>query len=205
VGSRTSHTTTTSSAPLLPCLFVRTCAGPPADVDTVLAMFDHVRQQWPGARVQASTLESYLDGLTQALEAGGLTLPVVTGEGGLVVDLTALTEWTRTGTRGSEAGPGRLTLPGTGEGGGWWTSLLSPDGLAQASEDQKQRQRAAHCLVAGHGWGGLLVDPHPGPTVHIGWTHRWKRIRGRARTRHTACGHPGGGGGGWPKLVTVCW
>jgi hypothetical protein len=42
-------------------------------------MFDHVRQQWPGATVQASTLDAYLEGLTQALAAGGLTLPVVTG------------------------------------------------------------------------------------------------------------------------------
>jgi hypothetical protein len=68
-----------SNSPDLP-ICAHVCAGPPADVDTVLAMFDHVRQQWPGASVHASTLESYLDGLTQALEAGGVTLPVVTGE-----------------------------------------------------------------------------------------------------------------------------
>jgi hypothetical protein len=55
------------------------CAGPPANASQVLAMFDHVRQQWPGATVQASTLDAYLEGLTQALAAGGLTLPVVTG------------------------------------------------------------------------------------------------------------------------------
>lgn len=55
------------------------CAGPPSNASQVLAMFDHVRQQWPGATVQASTLDAYLEGLTQALAAGGLTLPVVTG------------------------------------------------------------------------------------------------------------------------------
>lgn len=43
-------------------------------------MFEHVRKQWPGATVQASTLEAFLDGLSQSLAAGGLTLPVVTGE-----------------------------------------------------------------------------------------------------------------------------
>lgn len=51
------------------------------DADTVLAMFKHVRQQWPGAEVQASTLEAYLDGLIAALHEGGLSLPVVTGAG----------------------------------------------------------------------------------------------------------------------------
>jgi hypothetical protein len=55
------------------------------DADTVLAMFKHVRQQWPGADVQASTLEQYLDGLTAALQEGGLSLPVVTGTGSAVV------------------------------------------------------------------------------------------------------------------------
>jgi hypothetical protein len=42
-------------------------------------MFDHVRRQWPGASVQGSTLEAYLDGVLEALAAGGVILPVVTG------------------------------------------------------------------------------------------------------------------------------
>lgn len=54
-------------------------AGPPAAGAQVLAMFHHVRRQWPGARVVGSTLEDYLEGLMGALAQGGLTLPVVTG------------------------------------------------------------------------------------------------------------------------------
>jgi hypothetical protein len=42
-------------------------------------MFAHVRQQWPGAAVAASSIEAYLAALEGALAAGGLTLPVVTG------------------------------------------------------------------------------------------------------------------------------
>lgn len=71
------------------CVYNHLCAshahtGPPADAATVLAMFDHVRSQWPGADVAASTMEAYLQGLTEALEQGGLTLPVVTGRSVIV-------------------------------------------------------------------------------------------------------------------------
>jgi hypothetical protein len=42
-------------------------------------MFEHVRAQWPGATVQGSTLEDYLNEVLEAVAAGGVTLPVVTG------------------------------------------------------------------------------------------------------------------------------
>jgi hypothetical protein len=44
-------------------------------------MFAIARQQWPGATVKASSLDAYLQHLSNAVDTGKLTLPVVTGKG----------------------------------------------------------------------------------------------------------------------------
>ena len=44
----------------------------------------YLRTQFPGARVQASTLDQYLDQLMPLLDQGKLQLPVVTGERGML-------------------------------------------------------------------------------------------------------------------------
>jgi hypothetical protein len=42
-------------------------------------MFAVARQQWPGATVKASSLDAYLQHLSNAVDAGKLKLPDVTG------------------------------------------------------------------------------------------------------------------------------
>lgn len=42
-------------------------------------MFAVARQQWPGATVKASSLDAFLQQLSDAVDAGKLKLPVVTG------------------------------------------------------------------------------------------------------------------------------
>ena len=54
--------------------------GPAQDTLEVAAVMRTVRQQWPGATVQASTLDAFVDQLAEAVDQGKVQLPVVTGE-----------------------------------------------------------------------------------------------------------------------------
>jgi hypothetical protein len=54
-------------------------AGPPESLDELQTMFAVARQQWPGATVKASSLDAFLGHLSNAVDAGRLKLPVVTG------------------------------------------------------------------------------------------------------------------------------
>ena len=56
----------------------------------------YLRTQFPGARIQASTLDQYLNQLMPLLDQGKLQLPVVTGERGVL--------------KGGGGGPGTTTV-----------------------------------------------------------------------------------------------
>eukprot|EP00878_Enallax_costatus_P022037 GHUV01023361.1.p1 GENE.GHUV01023361.1~~GHUV01023361.1.p1 ORF type:complete len:573 (+),score=177.34 GHUV01023361.1:634-2352(+) len=56
--------------------------GPAQDTLEVSAVMRTVRQQWPGAAVQASTLDDFVTQLSEAVDQGKVQLPVVTGEVG---------------------------------------------------------------------------------------------------------------------------